>query len=112
MLRLSVLYAALDRSPEITAVHLLAALAVWHYGQQSAAWVFGDAVGDEVADAILEAVQVKGELSRTDIRDLFARHINHARIEQALVFLVNTGRLEWSSEPTGGRPREVYRVPR
>ena len=111
VLRLSVLYAILDCSTVITAPHLLAALAFWRYAEQSAAWVFGDAVGDEVADAIMEATRAKGELSRTDIRDLFARHVNHARIEQALVFLVNAGRLEYSSEPTGGRPREVYRVP-
>jgi len=111
VLRLSVLYAILDRSEAILAEHLLAALAVWHHAEQSAAWVFGDAVGDEVADAIMEATRAKGELDRTDIRDLFARHVNRARIEQALVFLVNAGRLEYSSESTGGRPREVYRVP-
>lgn len=111
VLRLSVLYAILDRSPVITTEHLLAALGVWRYAEQSAAWVFGDAVGDEVADAILEAARAKGELSRTDIRDLFARHVNRARIEQALVILVNAGRLERSDEATGGRPREVYRVP-
>jgi 5S rRNA maturation endonuclease (ribonuclease M5) len=111
VLRLSVLYAILDRSETITANHLFAALAFWRYAEQSAAWVFGDAVGDEVADAIMEATRAKGELSRTDIRDLFARHVNRARIEQALIFLVNAGRLERSDEPTGGRPREVYRVP-
>ena len=111
VLRLSVLYAILDCSTVITAPHLLAALAFWRYAEQSAAWVFGDAVGDEVADAIMEATRAKGELDRTDIRDLFARHVNRARIEQALVFLVNAGRLEYSSESTGGRPREVYRVP-
>lgn len=111
VLRLSVLYAILDRSAVITSAHLLAALAIWTYAEQSAAWVFGDAVGDEVADAILEATRAKGELSRTDIRDLFARHVNRSRIEQALVFLVNAGRLESDTESTGGRPREVYRVP-
>ena len=112
VLRLSVLYAILDRSTTITAPHLLAALAVWRYAEQSAAWVFGDAVGDEVADTILEAARAKGELDRTDIRDLFARHINRSRIEQALAHLVNAGLLEYATESTRGRPREVYRVPR
>jgi hypothetical protein len=111
VLRLSVLYAILDRSQAILAEHLLAALAVWRYAEQSAAWVFGDAVGDEVADAILGAARARGEISRTDIRDLFARHVNHARIEQALVFLVNAGKLEMATVPTSGRSREVYRVP-
>src|SRR5262249_47333159 len=52
-LRLSVLYALLDRSELICEEHLRAALAVWSYCADSAAIVFGDATGDPVADDLL-----------------------------------------------------------
>ena len=53
VLRLSVPYALLDRSARHPPEHLLAALAVWRYAEASARWVFGDALGDTIADAIL-----------------------------------------------------------
>ena len=53
-LRLQVTYALLDRSPVIRPEHVLASLAVWQYADASAKWVFGDALGDTVADEILE----------------------------------------------------------
>jgi hypothetical protein len=92
VLRLSVLYAILDRSPVIRAPHLMAALAVWRYAADSARWVFGDAMGDEIADAIMAAIRIRGSMDRTDIGALFARHVARDRIERA----------------TGGRPREVW----
>ncbi len=41
VLRLSALYAVLDRSPMIREPHLLAALAVWDYAEASARRIFG-----------------------------------------------------------------------
>ena len=43
MLRLSVIYAALDGSDMIEVCHLEAALAVWRYCETSAHLIFGDA---------------------------------------------------------------------
>ena len=53
VMRLAMLYALLDRSPVIGSDHLLAGLAVWTYAEQSARYIFGSALGDPVADEIL-----------------------------------------------------------
>src|SRR5262249_25659115 len=50
VMRLALLYALLDRSALICGPHLLAALALWEYCEQSVYFVFGDCLGDPVAD--------------------------------------------------------------
>jgi hypothetical protein len=111
-LRLSVLYAALDLSELIRAEHLLAALAVGRYAEQSARWVFGDATGDPTADAILAALRRTDELDRSAIYDLLGRNVSRSRIEQALGLLLVAGLATRRDEGTGGRPREVWRATR
>jgi hypothetical protein len=49
-------------------------------------------------------------MTRTDISDLFGRHVPRSRIEQALNLLLSDGRVTMTLEKTKGRPREVYRV--
>ncbi len=61
-LRLSVTYALLDGSKTIEVPHLEAAFAVWRFSEASAAWIFGDAVGDPIADKLLEAIRAAGEV--------------------------------------------------
>jgi len=109
VLRLSVLYAILDRSEAIRAEHLLAGLAVWKYCEQSARWIFGDAIGDPTADTILSALRRSGPLDREDLFRLFGRHVSSSRLDQALGLLMQLGlaRVVKDSE-TGGRPREVW----
>jgi len=84
-MRLACLYAVLDLSPEVQVKHLEAALALWDYCARSARYIFGAALGDPTADRILVALREAGAsgLSRTQIRDLFARHEREVRIEQA-----------------------------
>jgi hypothetical protein len=108
VLRLSVLYAVLDCSDVITSDHLLAALAVWRYAEQSARWIFGDAVGDPIADTILTALRQRGAMSRNDIYELFGRHVSRPRIEHALMLLAKLGLATRREEETSGRPREVW----
>ncbi len=110
VLRLSVAYAILDRSEAIRAPHLMAALAVWQYAVDSARWVFGDATGDPVADAIMAALVARGSMTRTDIGDLFGRHVQRATIERALAGLEAGGRVRCTREMTGGRPSERWHV--
>ncbi len=85
VLRLSALYAALDRSPIIQLPHLQAALALWDYCSYSAGSLFGSSVADSVADRILEALQAADNgLTRKQIRDLFHGHVGSSSIDQAL----------------------------
>ena len=110
-LRLSILYALLDRSETVNRVHLEAALAVWRYCERSAQLVFGDRLGDPIADTIDDALQDADDgLTRNEIRDLFSRNRTAAEIENALAVLLELGRVEVAQEETGGRPALRYRA--
>jgi hypothetical protein len=108
VLRLSVLYAALDGDIAIRLPHLAAALAVWEYAERSAKYLFGDAIGDPVADRIIESLRMFGRQSRTDINNIFKPHIPAARISQALNLLYELKRATFLREDTGGRPTEYW----
>jgi hypothetical protein len=109
VMRLGTLYALLDGSDVIRADHLRAGLALWQYCEDSARWIFGQAMGDPVADAILSALRAAPEgLSRTDIRDLFGRNQTAARINASLRALEEAGLARAERVESGGRPVERW----
>jgi hypothetical protein len=109
VVRLSCLYALLDRSPEVDAGHLQSALALWHYCEDSARYVFGDQIGDPLADRILAALrQSSEEFTRTDIYNLCGRNKSTAQIGAALTVLRERGLISLRNEPTEGRPVELW----
>jgi len=111
VVRLACLYAALDASPSVSPVHLHAAIAVWDYCERSAEFIFGDRMGNPVADTILDALRNNPEgLTRTDIRDLFGRNRGETEIEAALGLLRKSGRATSTKEPGGGRPAERWKA--
>jgi hypothetical protein len=112
VLRLAIVYAGLDTSDTLEPVHLQAALAVWRCAEASVEYIFGDTLGDADADAILSALCSAGGngLSRTDIRDMFVRHLSAARIERALGVLHKANLATVEKVNTGGRPAEVWRI--
>lgn len=110
VLRLSLIYALLDHSDVICVPHLKAALALWDYSVESARWIFGDALGDPVADRLLAALKASPDgLDGTQVRDLFQRHVSAGRMSQAVEMLTSRGLLTIRQhEDTGGRPRTLY----
>jgi hypothetical protein len=109
VLRLSCIYALLDHSTEVRRCHLEAALALWKYCEDSAEFIFGDALGNQVADQILKALGNAPEgLTRNDIHNLFVRHRTSAEIGAALRILSERGLVEVEKEDTGGRPVERW----
>jgi hypothetical protein len=110
VIRLALVYALLDAGDQIDAPHLEAALAVWEYCESSAAFIFGDLLGDPVADEIARALQHAGPegLTRTAIRDLFGRNRSGDRIGAALALLATSGRAGMATRKTGGHPAEVW----
>jgi hypothetical protein len=110
VLRLSMIYALLAQSGTIRAEHLRAALALWRYCEDSVRFIFGDALGDPVADTILEALRssVPAGLTRTEIRDLFGRHLKEEKIAPALASLEALGLAKMLRILTGGRPVERW----
>jgi hypothetical protein len=110
VLRLSILYALLDRSGEIRVSHLVAAIAVWDYCYQSAAVIFGDVLGDPVADIILSELRKAGDLglTRSQISTLFGHHRYAADINRALNTLIRNGLAVKEVRETDGRSAEVW----
>jgi hypothetical protein len=92
VLRLSAVYAALDRNPLIDACHVEAALAVWDYCLASARLLFDTAPIDPTARRISQALDLSPDgLSRVQIRGLFHRHVSKERIDLALEQLLSLG---------------------
>jgi hypothetical protein len=92
--------------------HLQAALAVWSYCEASALVIFGDALGDPVADRLLIALRDAGEegLDGTAQSALFGRHASATRLAQARALLEGKGLIVTETEKTGGRDRLVSRA--
>ena len=75
VLRLSLLYALLDRSCQVRVEHLRAALAVWQYCEDSARRIFGESTGDRLADELLEMIRARPGISRTELHRGFNGHL-------------------------------------
>lgn len=104
------IYCLLDQKEVIEPAHLNAALAVWDYCKKTAKYIWGDALGDPVADAILAAAGWRTGLARTAVSDLLGRHSSAMQISVALTFLENRGYAHRTTDPdTGGRPAEIWR---
>ncbi len=114
VLRLSLIYAVLDGSQTICREHLEAAIALWDYSERSAVFIFGDALGDPVADELLDALRRRAEegLTRNEMRDHFGRHRSSREIAMALALLERARLVEMRREETAGRPRERWFVVR
>jgi hypothetical protein len=108
-LRVSLIYALLDGASEIRKEHLIAALEVWRYCDDSAKYIFGDALGDPTADEILRGLRAApAGLTRTEITALFDRHKSVPEISRALMVLHNRGLARFESQKTRGRPVEKW----
>jgi hypothetical protein len=110
VLRLSMIYALADLRSTIGLPHLDAALALWKRAEDSARYLFGDKTGDNMADAILAALRAQGEMSSTDISNLFGRHVKAERIAAARDSLLRGGLAEGHQAETGGRPVTMWRA--
>jgi hypothetical protein len=109
VVRLSLVYALLDKSKTIRTEQLEAALAVWDYCEASARHVFGDALGDPTADEILTALRRSpAGMSRTDISNHFKHHRSQAQIDGALALLESRGFARKQVFETRGRPIERW----
>jgi hypothetical protein len=109
VLRLAVIYALLDCSPTRRKEHLQAALDLWEYCEDSAKFIWGDAIGDGTADEILKALRANAVgMTRAEIREYFSRNKPSAEIDRALGVLQSQGKARVTQEKTGGRPAERW----
>jgi hypothetical protein len=109
VMRLAMIYSLMDRSAVIGDVHLLAALALWDYAERSVYYVFGDCIGDPVADELLRLVRASpAGLTRNEMMNYFGRHQTSDRIGRALGLLLQHRLVRREQQPTRGRPAERW----
>lgn len=111
VMRLACLYALLDMSYVVGRPHLQAALEVWRYCFDSAAYIFGASLGDPSADAILRALKdAPGGLTRTDLLyGVFGRNKSATDITRALALLAECHLARHEVDRSGGgRPVERW----
>ena len=111
VLRLSCLYALLEKSAVVGQRHLLAALALWKYCEDSARFIFGDSLGDQTADVILQGLRNSPGcgLTRQQISEgLFARNKRAEEITRALNVLQRANLARFQAEETNGRPAKRW----
>jgi hypothetical protein len=109
VLRLSMIFALTDSSRAIGPQHLMAAVSLWEFCERSIAHIFGDDLGDPVADDLLRVLRSRPDgTTRTEIFNYFGRHQNSGRIAQALGLLLKHGLARVEEQATGGRPVEKW----
>ena len=111
--RLSLIYALLDGSAVVRVQHLLAALAIWDYCVGSVLYLFGDKIGDGLADRILAELRNSSEgLTRTEISKVFQGNKSSADLTRSLNILeeqnLATRSRERGPDPNQKRPVEKW----
>ena len=112
-MRLACIYALLDCSAVIRSEHLRAALAVWDYSFASAQFIFGDSLGDPLADEILFELRSKPDgLTSTQISGIFSKNTSAQKIQTALNALLQVNLIHHQKQkqmPGGqGRPAVIW----
>jgi hypothetical protein len=112
VMRLAGVYAVADGAAVIRLPHLCAGLEVWRYCFDSAAYLFGDRLGDLVADDILRALREAAPacITRKDItHEVFHRNRSAAEIGRALELLRECRLARMEQDRSGeGRPAERW----
>ena len=112
VMRLACLYALGDGSHVVRVPHLEAALEVWRYCSDSAAYIFGDTLGDPEADRLLAALKTAGDsgLTRSQIIvDVFHKNLAAARLSHVMAVLQEAALAVCrQDESRGGRPAERW----
>jgi hypothetical protein len=110
MIRLSLLYAALDKTNTIKPEHIMAALAVWQRCQQSVEYFFSEDGGPDPIEAkIMEGLR-KGPMSQAEIyRNIFQCNISAKKITEALQNLSAKGKVECKEiKQEQGRKKKIW----
>jgi hypothetical protein len=85
VLRLSCLYALLDRSAVVTPAHLCTAMSLWDLCRDSVESLFGDGLDDPIANRILDELRRHPDtgITQTQLYNLFYRKVPSYRLRLA-----------------------------
>jgi hypothetical protein len=92
VLRLSMIYALMDRSDVIQVEHLRAALALWTGCEKSVDTIFADYTGDRNVDLVAKPLRVFRKMTRTQIHQLLGRNASKNEVDRVINVLCNTGK--------------------
>jgi hypothetical protein len=109
--RLALVYALTDGAGEVDVAHLSAAEALWKFCAASVKHIFGDTVGDPLADEILRALRANliTGMTRSELVLMFRNSPHRAGgIGAALLRLQQLGLVRSEQSQTGGRPVERW----
>jgi hypothetical protein len=109
VMRLSCLYALMDRSELVRVEHQRAGLALWEYSEQSVRALFGDLSGDPNVDTAKEVLKSKGMMTLTELHGLFGRNVAKPEIDRVVASLVkmNCATVDPVANERGGKPTTV-----
>ena len=101
VVRLSLIFALLDCSPIIRAVHLRAALECWQYCGDSAQYIFGERQADPTLNKIIEALRANpAGLTKTELMsDVFSGNCEADKLSSALRQLEESGQVRREGRP-------------
>ena len=111
MIRLSLLYALLDRSAKVGVEHLQAALDLWDHVEASTRFVFGDGTANTRESKLLDAIrQAPAGLTRSQIvHDVFQGNMGKDKVAALLSDLLTAGLIQRTViRPPVGRPIERW----
>lgn len=106
VLRLSCLYALLDRSAIVGRVHLEAALALWQYCEDSARYIFAEGIALSAhAQRLLDAVREAGDigLTRTAQSGVFRGNLTAKQLDTLTDELIKARLVRFQEATDGGR---------
>jgi hypothetical protein len=108
-LRLALIYALLDGRNQIEERHLVAALALWRYAQESALYIFGDRATNPLEEKILEALK-GGPLAATELSAAFSRNLSKDRLRPVLQQLEAQQKISITRTKGTGRPKTIINL--
>lgn len=117
VIRMAMLYAAIDSMNKIHLDHLKAALAFWQYCEASVNFVFKARSGDPIKAKVQQYLEAAGEagMTRSGIGEALGNHVRSAELELVLTSLeqdqiVTRFMVKPAKDSKGGRPREMFRA--
>lgn len=110
VLRLAMVFALSDGTALIEPHHLEAAFAIWQYSTESIDYIYGDKIGDPVAQKILEQLKedYPKQFNKSEIMAMFSNHKSKHEIGCSIKNLLRHKLITEEKVQTGGRPSESY----
>ena len=109
VLRLTMLFAVMEKDNVMKKEHLKAALTLWRYALRSADFIFGNNMNGKTQNKILLGLTTyKKGLSKTQIHKLFNNHALKEDINASLSYLSQIGKIYKQTIPTNGKNKTIY----